>query len=242
MVPSGSGRRLTAKAADAGAVIGALLDTTSVKGGNLSLDATLPPVSAETQKSSAGPDTAGELIIRNCTVLNQPFFTRALSSGSPSGVADLVKGQGIALDSVHIPFRMSGDVITIHDARATGPSLGFTADGYIDRATNQVALSGAVAPSVRVERAAWRDTCSRRRICFQEGRGTFRHHLHGAWRSRSPPNIDQPAFGPRTRHSPPHLRRFTQHAGGITSTAAETSGTVIISRFSPLPRLRARGR
>jgi hypothetical protein len=146
MVPSGSGRRLTAKAADAGAVIGALLDTTSVKGGDLSLDATLPPVSSETQKSSAGPDTAGELIIRNCTVLNQPFFTRALSSGSPSGVADLVKGQGIALDSVHIPFRMSGDVITIHDARATGPSLGLTADGYIDRGTNQVALSGAVAP------------------------------------------------------------------------------------------------
>ncbi len=61
-------------------------------------------------------------------------------------MADLLKGQGISLDSVHIPFKMNGDVITIHDARATGPSLGLTADGDIDRAANQVALSGAVAP------------------------------------------------------------------------------------------------
>lgn len=146
MVSSGGQRQLTATAGDAGTVIGALLDTTSVRGGELSLTATLPPVSAETQKGPAKGETAGELIIRNCTVLNQPFFTRVISSGSPGGMADLVKGQGISLDSVHIPFRMSGDLVTIHDAHATGPSLGLTADGYVDRATNQIALSGAVAP------------------------------------------------------------------------------------------------
>ncbi len=140
MASTGGQRQLTASAGDAGAVIGALLDTTSVKGGELNVTATLPPVSA------AASDTVGELVIRNVTVLNQPFFTRVVSSGSPGGVADLLKGQGISLDTVHIPFRMSGDVITIHDARATGPSLGLTADGYIDRASNQVALSGAVAP------------------------------------------------------------------------------------------------
>ncbi|HTT85565.1 MAG TPA: AsmA-like C-terminal domain-containing protein [Rhizomicrobium sp.] len=146
MASSGGQRHLTATADDAGAVIGALLDTTSVKGGTLSLDATLPPVAVENQKNTGAADTTGELIIRNCTVLNQPFFTRVVSSGSPSGMADLLRGQGIVLDSVHIPFRVNGDVVSIHDARATGPSVGFTADGYIDRATNQIALSGAMAP------------------------------------------------------------------------------------------------
>jgi hypothetical protein len=146
MAPAAGRRRLTATADDAGAVVGALLDTTSVKGGTLSLDATLPPVGAENPKNPGTAETTGELIIRNCTLLNQPFFTRVISSGSPGGMADLVRGQGIVLDTVHIPFRMSGDVVSIHDARATGPSLGLTADGYIDRATNQVALSGAVAP------------------------------------------------------------------------------------------------
>jgi hypothetical protein len=146
MAPSGGQRHLTATADDAGAVVGALLDTTSVKGGTLSLDATLPPVGPENQKNPGNADTTGELIIRNCSVLNQPFFARVVSSGSPGGMADLVRGQGIVLDTVHIPFQVSGDVVSIHDARATGPSLGLTADGYIDRATNQVALSGAVAP------------------------------------------------------------------------------------------------
>ena len=146
MVSSGGQRHLTATAGDAGSVVRALLDTGSVKGGELSVDATLPAVSAEMQKGISPSDTTGEVVIRNCTILNQSFFTRLSSSGSPGGVADLVRGQGIALDTVHIPFRISGDVVSIHDARATGPSLGLTADGYIDRATNQIALAGAVAP------------------------------------------------------------------------------------------------
>jgi hypothetical protein len=146
LVSSAGQRHLTATAGDAGAVIRTLLDYQSVKGGELSLDATMPPVGTDAQKNSPVPDYSGELIIRNCTILNQPFFARLFSSGSPGGMVDLMRGQGIVLDNVHIPFRISGDVVTIRDARATGPSLGLTADGYIDRATNQVALSGAVAP------------------------------------------------------------------------------------------------
>jgi hypothetical protein len=146
MTSSGGQRHLTATAGDAGAIIHALFDYSSVKGGELSLEATMPLAGAEPEKNASTPDYAGELTIRNATVFNQSFFARLFSSGSPGGVVDLMRGQGIVLDSVHIPFRISGDVVTIQDARATGPSVGVTADGYIDRATNQVALSGAVAP------------------------------------------------------------------------------------------------
>jgi hypothetical protein len=57
-----------------------------------------------------------------------------------------MSGNGIVLDSVRVPFRISGDIVDIHDARASGPSVGVTADGYIDRQGNQIALQGAVAP------------------------------------------------------------------------------------------------
>ena len=124
LVTSGGQRHITATAGDAGALIGMLLDTTSVKGGELSLDAVMPPVGADMQRNANAPDYAGELIIRKCTILNQPFFTRLFSAGSPGGMVDLMRGQGITPDTVHIPFRVGGDVVTIHDARATGPALG----------------------------------------------------------------------------------------------------------------------
>jgi hypothetical protein len=37
-------------------------------------------------------------------------------------------------------------VIDVKGARATGPSIGFTADGYIDRPKNAVALKGTLVP------------------------------------------------------------------------------------------------
>jgi hypothetical protein len=133
------GRHVDASAGDAGTLIKGFLGYSSVKGGTLSIQATLPPTTAPNQKSGGSPDISGEVIIRNCAILNQAFLARMLSSGSPGG-------QGIALDSIHIPFRISNDVVAIHDARASGPSIGVTADGYIDRASNQIALQGAVAP------------------------------------------------------------------------------------------------
>jgi hypothetical protein len=146
LAATGNQRHLTATAGDAALLLQGLLGNAGIKGGDLSLQATLPAATASAHRGEDSTDAAGELIIRNCTVLNQAFLTRAFSSGSPAGVVDLMRGQGIALDSVHIPFRMTGDVISIHDARASGPSIGLTADGYIDRASNQIALQGAIAP------------------------------------------------------------------------------------------------
>jgi hypothetical protein len=133
-------------AGDAGLLIKGLLGYASIKGGELTLQATMPPISALSRTDAKLSEVSGELIVRDCTILNQPMLTRLFSSGSFAGALDLLRGQGISLDSLHIPFRIDADVIAIHDARASGPSVGVTADGYIDRAANQIALDGAVAP------------------------------------------------------------------------------------------------
>jgi hypothetical protein len=139
-------RRLTVSTNDAGLLIKGLFGYTSVKGGQLNAQANIPATNADPRKPAGVSDYAGQLTIKDCTILNQPFLARLLSAGSPGGLLDLMSGDGIALDNVRIPFRINGDIVEIHDARASGPSIGITADGYVDRQGNQIALQGAVAP------------------------------------------------------------------------------------------------
>jgi hypothetical protein len=144
VVGSPSGRKLSVSSADAGSLLKGLFGFTSLKGGQLALNVSMPAVGAPPQKDV--PDYKGELVIHDCTLVNQAFLTRLFSSGSLMGFLDLMRGQGIAVDTLQIPFAMNGDVIDIQDARASGPSIGVTTDGYFDRANNQVALQGAIAP------------------------------------------------------------------------------------------------
>lgn len=138
-------RRLTISTQDAGLLFQGLLGYSSLKGGQLDVQANMPAASGS-QRASGAPEYSGELSIKDCTILNQPFLARLFTAGSPGGMFNLMSGNGIVLDTVQIPFQITGNIIDIHDARASGPSIGITADGYIDRQGNQVALQGAVAP------------------------------------------------------------------------------------------------
>jgi hypothetical protein len=141
---SDSGRKVVLASNDAGLFLKGLFGFTSVKSGQLEMNAAMPPMNAIPRKG--GPDFSGEVVIHNCTVVNQALLTRLFSSGSLTGFVDLMRGQGIAIDTLDVPFQVSGNVIDIHDARASGPSIGITTDGYVDRTNDQIALQGAIAP------------------------------------------------------------------------------------------------
>jgi hypothetical protein len=108
------------------------------------VNATLSPV--EQAKGKAPLDYAGTVVIKNFKITNQPFLARLFAAGSLLGVADLLSGEGITFDKFEVPFRAQNDAITISGARASGPAVGITADGYLDRAHNQIALKGTLAP------------------------------------------------------------------------------------------------
>ncbi len=142
-----SGRHVTISADDAGLLMKGMFGMESVRGGTISIGVKMPPMAEAARNNAGTPDYTGTLSIRDFRVLNQTFLTRLFTAGSLEGFVNLMRGEGVAIDKLDIPFTTHGDVIDIHDARASGPAIGITADGYLDRRNSQLALKGAVAPA-----------------------------------------------------------------------------------------------
>jgi hypothetical protein len=142
-----SGRHVAIAADDAGLLLKGMFGMTSVHGGALNVTVRMEPMAQAARNDTGIPDYTGTLAMRDFRVLNQPFLTRLFTAGSLEGLFNLMRGDGVAIDKLDVPFTTRGDVIAIHDAQASGPSVGITADGYLDRHANQLALKGAVAPA-----------------------------------------------------------------------------------------------
>ncbi|HEY5339305.1 MAG TPA: AsmA-like C-terminal domain-containing protein, partial [Rhizomicrobium sp.] len=145
IVPSDSGRIVSLASSDTGTLLNGLFGFDSMRGGDMDIKATLSPVAAVKAKSPL--DYAGTVTIKDFKVVNQPFLSRLFAAGSLVGIADLMRGDGITIRKLEVPFRAQNDYITVHDARAAGPAVGITADGFIDRANSQIALKGTLAPA-----------------------------------------------------------------------------------------------
>lgn len=139
-----AGRTISLKADDAGVLLKGLFDFGSMHGGALVIEATMPPMSVRNDPNI--PDYNGKLVITDFRVLNQGFLARLFAAGSLTGLSDLMRGQGITIDKLDAPFTVHGGVIDIRDAVASGPAVGISADGYLDRRSNQLQLRGSLAP------------------------------------------------------------------------------------------------
>jgi len=145
IAPADGGRKLTLSTNDAGLFVKGLYGFGSLKGGRIDFSATLPGKIGEPENNNA-PDYLGKITVRDFKVLNQPFLTRLFTAGSLGGLSNLMQGQGIAVDKLEVPFSSRGGVVSVHDVKATGPAIGLTADGYIDRPKNTIALKGTMVP------------------------------------------------------------------------------------------------
>jgi hypothetical protein len=138
------GRQLVLNAGDAGMLIRGMFAFESLRGGKMNLTATmLGPANSSVDNN---PDYSGRLEITDFNMVNQPFLSRLFSAVSFTGVADLLGGNGISVDKLDVPFTSKNSVISIKDSVVSG-TVGGTADGYIDRPKNQVALKGTLVPA-----------------------------------------------------------------------------------------------
>ena len=90
-----------------------------------------------------------------------------------------MQGQGIAVDTLEVPFSSRNGVIDVQGARATGPAIGFTADGYIDRPKNAIALKGTLVPLFGLNSVLGNIPLLGDVLVSQAGRGHLRHDLFG---------------------------------------------------------------
>jgi len=94
---------------------------------------------------------SGVLNARDIRMVEAPLLARVFSVGSLTGLSDLLNGEGIEFDSAYGEFSFKDNVLMVTGVRASGPSLGITAQGeVIMGATGEVALNGAIAPLYQV--------------------------------------------------------------------------------------------
>ena len=140
------GRKVSFAAGDTGLLGRALFSFSGLTGGALSGTATLPGRATDPDAGPGVPDFQGSVTITGFKMVNQSFFARLFSSVSFTGVGDLLQNQGISMDKAEFPFSSKNNVISIKDAIFAG-GVGGSAEGYIDRPRNQVALKGSLIPA-----------------------------------------------------------------------------------------------
>ncbi|MEM8985655.1 MAG: AsmA-like C-terminal domain-containing protein [Pseudomonadota bacterium] len=133
---------LVIESENAGAVIQGLFGIESVYGGTMLLAADM---------TDAGID--GLLAVEKFRVIDAPFLANLLSAASLTGLVNVLNGDGIAFTNLDSEFVYADGVLTVADTRASGASMGLTADGSIDFANERIRANGAVAPAYAINSA-----------------------------------------------------------------------------------------
>lgn len=142
---SDGAREVTVEATDAGTIVRALTAFPSMRKGTAAVNVTL---AAPTELTSTDPmpDYHGTLVMRDFSLVDQPFFMRLFSAGSLLGPLKLLQGSGISFDKLEAPFKARGKVLTITEGRGSGSAVGVSFRGIIDRRSNTVDLGGTLVP------------------------------------------------------------------------------------------------
>lgn len=141
---SGPRQVIEARTDDIGSLLAGIFDLSSVRGGEGYME-------IRVGGDGGAGGLAGMIEARNLRVVGAPLLTRIFAAGSLDGLADLLNGEGISLTSAFGRFGFANGVVTIDEARATGPSVGITGAGSIAAGEGgAVSLNGAIAPAYQV--------------------------------------------------------------------------------------------
>ncbi len=133
-------RSLNIESQDSGLVFEGLDLIKGVKGGTFSATGTFDDM----QISSP---LKGRVKAKKLRVAKVPALAKILTLGSLTGILDTLNGDGIFFDGLDMPFHMTEHRIHVDDARMSGPALGLTLSGQVDRASDQLDLNGTVVPA-----------------------------------------------------------------------------------------------
>ena len=136
-------RIISAHSNDIGHLLRAVFNYESVDGGEGVLSFNLSEENVDGLK--------GEIEARNVTLSDAPLVARLFSAGSLDGLANLMNDQGINLTQAYGEFEIANNILGVSNFRATGPSVGITADGAVALGPDgDIRLDGALAPFYQI--------------------------------------------------------------------------------------------
>ncbi|MEO0606677.1 MAG: AsmA-like C-terminal region-containing protein [Pseudomonadota bacterium] len=139
----GEGRPLALelKTSDAGYLASAFFGVDFIEGGILDLRGSL-----------ATEDTPARLraTVEDTRLINAPFFTQVLSLASLRGLTDTLAGDGVLFSRIEAPITIGGGRYVLDGARASGPALGLTVNGWVGIDGKGIDLDGVLVPSFGV--------------------------------------------------------------------------------------------
>jgi hypothetical protein len=199
--PTGTGRRLEAQADDLGALLRGLNIADGIRGGKLE-------VSGRVDTSDDGDVLRAHIRATQFAVREAPLLLRILTVAAFDRYVSTLRGEGLAFDALKGTLIVRGERYELDNFRARGSSLGWTAKGWIDTASDRLSISGALIPAYAANKVL-------RKIPFVGGllTGTDRrgliainYQVHG---SLQEPKV---TTNPRTALTPGFLREVWELA------------------------------
>ena len=89
----------------------------------------------------------GQLKIDGYRIVKAPILARVVSILALTGIVEALQGRGLSFSSLEANFEMRDGTLKFKDARASGPSLGFTANGAIYTHAEVLNIEGTVVPA-----------------------------------------------------------------------------------------------
>jgi hypothetical protein len=164
--PQGSGREVSLRAVDGGALLRALGVLQNVDGGQLAVDARF---------DDSGPVSvlSGTADLRQFSVRDAPAVGKLLQALTIYGIGEAMSGPGLAFTRLNAPFRWDGNVLELTDAQAFSASLGLTARGRVDATRKTLDIQGTVVPAYALNSALGRIPLLGRLFSAEQGGGLF---------------------------------------------------------------------
>lgn len=206
---------IEARTDDIGSLLSGIFAVSSVKGG----EGYMELLARDADKAGG---VTGVLEARNMRVVGAPLLARIFAAGSLTGLVGLLNGEGIALNEAYARFGLTGGVVTVDEARATGPSVGITSAGSV--ATGEgglVALSGAVAPAYQVNSLLGKAPLIGDILVNREGEGVVALSYNVAGPSAAP----TVTVNPLSALTPGFLRRMFEGREPISPEGSENPET-----------------
>ena len=91
--------------------------------------------------------SVSQMTIEKFKVIKAPAFTKLLTLADLGGIADLLSGQGMSFDILEISMKDKNSITTIEEVLALGPSISVLMEGYIEKKSGLISLSGTLVPA-----------------------------------------------------------------------------------------------